>query len=48
MKKTLFAYLVLFGGLLLSSCVKQNGVRLTMDIFLKSTTGIKKDIGTAD
>ncbi|MBD1386450.1 hypothetical protein IDJ75_14285 [Mucilaginibacter rigui] len=48
MKKALFAYLILFGGLLLSSCVKQNGVRITMDIFLKATTGVRKDIGTAD
>ncbi|WP_162499868.1 hypothetical protein [Mucilaginibacter terrigena] len=48
MKKNVFAYLVLISGLLLSSCVKQNSVRITMDIFLKATTGIRKDIGTAD
>ncbi|WP_158596563.1 hypothetical protein [Mucilaginibacter phyllosphaerae] len=48
MKKNTFKYLVLLAGLLLSSCVKQSSVRITMDTFFKSTTGVRKDIGTAD
>jgi hypothetical protein len=48
MKKALFTYIILFGGLLLSSCVKHTGMRITMDMFLKATTGIRKDVGTAD
>ncbi len=48
MKKTVLAYVVLLGGLLVSSCVKPANVRITMDMFLKATTGIRKDIGTAD
>ncbi len=48
MKKRLLTYVFLLGGLLLSSCVKTKNMRITMDMFLKSTSGIKKDIGTAD
>jgi hypothetical protein len=48
MKRNLLAYIVLISGVLLSSCVKQTSMRTTMDIFLKATTGVRKDIGTAD
>ncbi|MBB3967957.1 hypothetical protein [Mucilaginibacter phyllosphaerae] len=48
MRKNIIAYLVLLGGLLLTSCVKQQSARITLDVFLKATTGARKDIGTAD
>lgn len=48
MKKTVLAYVIFLGGLLITSCVKPTGMRITMDIFLKATTGIRKDVGTAD
>jgi hypothetical protein len=48
MKRKLLAYIILLSGLLFTSCVKHNTVRITMDIFLKATTDTRKDIGTAD
>ncbi|MET3979543.1 hypothetical protein ABIB62_002128 [Mucilaginibacter sp. UYP25] len=48
MKKTVLAYVFLLSGILISSCVKPTSMRITMDMFLKATTGIRKDIGTAD
>ena len=48
MKKALVTYIILLGGLFFTSCLKPNGVHISMRLFLKATTGIKKDIGTAD
>ena len=47
MKKAVLGYVFLL-GLLISSCVKPNNMRTTIDMFLKATTGIRKDVGTAD
>ena len=48
LKNILLAYLILFGGLLSTSCSKHKVVQTTMDFFLKATTGPMKDVGTAD
>ncbi|QXV64088.1 hypothetical protein INP83_13390 [Mucilaginibacter sp. 21P] len=48
MKKTLLGYILLLCGMFLSSCIKQTSVRTSMDVLLKATIGIRKDIGTAD
>jgi hypothetical protein len=46
MKKGYFLVLILLLGTL-TSCIKHSGNK-TMYVFFKSSTGIKKDIGTAD
>jgi hypothetical protein len=48
MKKTIIIYVMFLGGLFFTSCAKKSNVRITMDILLKATSGIRKDIGTAD
>jgi hypothetical protein len=48
MKKALFTYMIFLGGLLSTVYPKHTGTRMTMDLFLKATSGIRKDIGTAD
>ena len=48
MKKTVFGYILLLSGIFLTSCIKHTSVRTGMDVLLKATIGIRKDIGTAD
>ncbi|MCO5934519.1 hypothetical protein NAF17_03110 [Mucilaginibacter sp. RB4R14] len=48
MKKIALAYVVILSGLLVSGSVKPTNIRIAMNMFLKATTGIRKDIGTAD
>ncbi|OJW16996.1 MAG: hypothetical protein C0154_01395 [Mucilaginibacter sp.] len=48
MKKIVLGYLLLVGGLLFSSCIKQNNLHSSMVALLKAGVGMRKDIGTAD
>jgi hypothetical protein len=48
LKKNLLAYIILLSSLLLTSCIKQNTIRITMDVLLKTTSENRKDIGIAD
>jgi hypothetical protein len=46
MKKICLAVLILVSGII-TSCIKSS-TATTMDVFLKPSVGVRKDIGTAD
>ncbi|MFD0792175.1 hypothetical protein ACFQZX_01025 [Mucilaginibacter litoreus] len=48
MRKYIIASMLLLSGLLLTSCVRNSSTRTSVNVLLKTTVGIPKDIGTAD